>query len=121
MSTLSKILRDKILLAVREAVDDQWQASEGHRSGSQISSSVMCRRKCISWRYHGKMDCDNVSLTAFSYVTVEEPQPGVTLPKWEISLGLGGITAPVLVRRRAGRHQMAAQRDQIEPLCVCLS
>lgn len=104
MSTLSKILRDKRSL-VREAVDDQWQASEGHGNGPQIASPVLCSRKCLCWRHHGKMNCDSVSLTTFSYVIAEEPQPGVTLPKWEIRLWFEGVTAPVLFSRQSGRNR----------------
>lgn len=104
MSTLSKIMRHKRSLVIREVVDGQWQASEGHRNDAQIASPALCSRKCLSWRHHGKMNCDSVFLTAFSYVTGEEPQPGVILPKWEISIGLGGVSAPVLVRRESGRN-----------------
>lgn len=51
------------------------------------------------------MNCDSISLTAFS-VNTEEPQPGVTLPKREISLGLAGVIAPVTaVSREIGRCQ----------------
>lgn len=97
MSAASKILRDERSLVIREIVDDQWQASEGHRNSAQIASPVvLCSRKCLSWRYHEKMSCGSVSLTAFSCVNAGEPQPGVTLPKWKMSLGPGGVTAHVL-------------------------
>lgn len=107
MSAVSKILRGETSLVVREVVDDQWQASEGHRNGPQIASPAdLCSRKCLSWRHHGKVNCDSISLTAFSSVNTEEPQPGVTLPKREISLGLAGVTAPVTaVSREIGRCQ----------------
>lgn len=33
---------------VREVVDDQWQASEGHRNGPRLASPVdLCSRKCL--------------------------------------------------------------------------
>lgn len=99
-------------MVVREVVDGHWQASEGCRNGLQTAfPAVLCSRKYLSWRYDGKMTCDSVSLlyctkvsyisqTAFCYVSAEEPQPAVTLPNgWEISLGLGRVTAPVLVSK----------------------